>query len=303
MQVAEDSVLSHPAYGYVNQRVFQAGAPASSHWATVMAYEWFQCGLADARCSRVPRFSNPRLRYAGDPLGVAFGVGSGVTGAADAAAVLNATGPAMAALLDRPDRPNRAPVAVGTLPDRSLAPAGTLDVDVSQAFDDPDGDPLTYAVSSSSLAVVAVQSFGSRVTLTAVAPGRAVIEVTATDPGGLSATQALPVTVVRPFTDHPIVPGETPVRAVHFTELRSRIDGLRVRAGLGRFAWTDPVLRPGVTRVRLVHLLELRSALAEAYSAAGRPVPFWTDEGPVAGTTPIRAAHLMELRAAVRALE
>ena len=107
----------------------------------------------------------------------------------------------------------------------------------------------------------------------------------------------------QPFTDHPIVPGETPVRAVHFTELRTRIDGLRSAVGLGRFPWTDPVLRASVTRIRIVHLLELRSALAAAYTAAGRSTPSWTDAGAVSGATPIRAAHLMELRAAVVTLE
>ena len=301
-QVSGGGVSSHPAYGYVNQRMFGAGASPSSRWVSIMSYST-QCGLADARCSRAPRFSNPRLRYGGDVLGVRFGVGSGVTGAADAAAVLNATGPAMAALRDRPDRPNRPPVAVGTLPDRSLAPAGTLDVDVSQAFDDPDGDPLTYAVSSSAPAVVAVRALGPRVTLTAVGFGRAAIQVTATDPGRLSATQTFRVRVPAPFTDDPIVPGVTPIKAVHFTELRARIDVLREEVGLGRFPWTDPVLRPGVTRVRLAHLLELREALGAAYEAARRPVPRWTDTAPVGGTTPIRAAHLTELRAAVVALE
>ena len=70
------------------------------------------------------------------------------------------------------------------------------------------------------------------------------------------------------FTDDPLVPGVTPVRAVHFAELRSRIDALREAEGLGGFAWTDPVLTPGVTPVRLAHLLDLRSALAAAYAAA-----------------------------------
>ncbi len=111
------------------------------------------------------------------------------------------------------------------------------------------------------------------------------------------------VRVTGPFTDDPIVPGETPLRAVHFTELRMRIDGLRAAAGLARFAWTDPVLRPGITPVRLVHLLELREALSHAHAAAGRTVPRWTDATPVQGSTPIKAAHLMELRAAVLALE
>ena len=107
----------------------------------------------------------------------------------------------------------------------------------------------------------------------------------------------------RPFSDHPIVPHVTPVQALHFAELRERIDEVRAVAGLTAFSWTDPVLQAGVTPVRLVHLLELREALGAAYAAAGRPAPVWTDSGAVSGTTPIRAAHLMELRAAVLALE
>jgi hypothetical protein len=183
---------------------------------------------------------------------------------------------------------------------------GTLDVDVSPAFADPDGDALTYAVSSSVPRVVSVLAAGARVTLTALAEGTATIRVTASDPGGLTATQTFSATVgssSAPFTDPEIVPGVTPVRAVHFTELRTRIDGVRTAVGLGGFTWTDPVLTTGVTPVRLVHLLDLRSALAAAYAEAGRPAPPWTDAAPVGGATPIRAAHLMELRAAVLALE
>ena len=107
------------------------------------------------------------------------------------------------------------------------------------------------------------------------------------------------------FTDHPLVPGVTPVKAVHFTELRTRINGVLTALGglVGGFTWTDPVLSAGVTRVRLVHLLELRTAVEAAYSASGQPVPSWSDATPTAGTTPIRAVHLMELRAAVVTLE
>ena len=300
----EGGVSPHPAHGYVNQRAFAAGAARSSRWRTIMSYE-NQCADADTSCSGLLRFSNPRQSYNGDPLGVAYGEGSGVTGPADAAAVLNATGPAVALWRNRPAGANRPPAASGTLPDRALTLPGTLTVDVSPAFVDPDGDRLTYAVSSSAPQVVTVLAAGARVTLTAVGVGRATIEVTATDPGGLSATQAFTVTVASrsPFTDDPIVAGVTPVRAVHFTELRAHIDALREEAGLGRFRWTDPVLRAGVTPVRLVHLLELREALGAAYTAAGRAEPRWTDAAPTAGTTPIRAAHLTELRAAVVALE
>jgi len=205
------------------------------------------------------------------------------------------------------DPSNRPPAPAGTLRTRTLAPDGMLTVDVSRAFVDPDGDALTYTVSSSAPRVVAANAAGARVTLTAVAEGTATIRVTATDPGGLSATRSFTVTVSTtvsaPFTDDPLQPGVTPVKAVHFTELRTRIDALRSAAGLPWFSWTDPVLRAGVTRVRRVHLLELRSALIEAYGAAGRSVPRWTDASPASGTTPIRALHVTELRAAVVALE
>ena len=148
---------------------------------------------------------------------------------------------------------------------------------------------------------------GAFVMLAALSEGAATIRVAATDPGGLSVTQSfrvsVEVAVSEPFTDHPIRPGVTPVKAIHFTELRTRIDGLRSAAGLLRFSWTDPALQPGVTRVRRVHLLELRSALAEAYQAAGRATPRWTDASPAAGRTPIRALHVTELRVAVRELE
>ncbi len=305
----QEGVSPDPAYGYVNQRAFVAGAPRSSRWFTMMA-DYTQCRDADLVCTWVHRFSNSRQTVEGDPLGVPFGAGAaGVTGPADAAAVLNATGPAVALWRDRVSRANRPPEAAGTLPDRRLTGlSSTLELDVSQAFVDPDGDALTYRVASSSPAVVAVFAAGARVTLTAVGEGTAGVTVTATDPGGLSASQSFAVTVgssgtETPFTDDPIVPGVTPIRAIHFTELRQRIDALRAAAGLARVSWTDSVLRPGVTPVRLVHVLELRVALAAAYTAAGRAVPRWTDPSPTSGATPIRAAHLTELRAAVVTLE
>ena len=209
----------------------------------------------------------------------------------------------------RPDhQTNRPPVAASTLPDLVLTLPGTLDVDVSRAFADPDRDVLTYAVSSFAPQVVTVSATGTPATLTAVSAGTATVQVTATDPGGLSATQSFTATVTvttvgARFTDDPLRPGVTPVRAIHFTELRARIDALREAAGLGRYRWTDPVLRAGVTPVRLVHLTELRTALESAYEAAGRPIRRWTDPAPVQGRTPIRTVHVTELRAAVTALD
>ena len=105
------------------------------------------------------------------------------------------------------------------------------------------------------------------------------------------------------FTDHPIERGVTPVRAIHFLELRARIDRLRDRAGLPAFDWTDPTLAPGRTSIKRVHLTELRTALAQASAAGGRREPAYTDPAVTAGTTVIGEAHMMELRAAVLALE
>ena len=294
---------AHPGYGYVNQPGLAAGAARDRRWRTMMAAST-QCSDAHVVCPRILRFSNPRQTWNGDPLGVPYGTGGlGAGGPADAAAVLEVTGPAVAGLRDRPPGANRPPAVAGALPDLRLALHGALDVDVSPAFVDPDGDALTYTVSSSAPDVATVLAAGARVTVTAVAPGRAVIEVRATDADGLSAAQTFGVRVTAPFTDDPIRPGVTPIKAVHFMELRARIDLLRREAGLARFGWTDPELRAGVTPARLAHLLELRSALDEAYRAAGRTAPRWTDGAPVSGVTPVRAAHLTELRAAVVALE
>lgn len=91
--------------------------------------------------------------------------------------------------------PNRAPAAVGTLPAVELAVDETRTVDVSGAFNDPDGDALTYTASSSEVATVTVSVTGTIVTVTSVSQGRAVVTVTASDEGGDSAEQSFAVTV------------------------------------------------------------------------------------------------------------
>ena len=205
--------------------------------------------------------------------------------------------------------PNRRPERVGRLPALTIGvDEAAVSLEVQGAFRDPEGDALTYAAASSAPAVAWVTVSGSRMTVTPVAPGTATVTVWATDTGGsnISASQrftvTVPVTVPVPFTDDPLVPGVTPIKAVHFTELRARIDEVLVAAGLETFSWTDPVLTAGVTPVRRQHLDEMRAMLNVAYDRTGRARPQWTDPVLVRGTTPIKAVHLMELRAALMEL-
>jgi photosystem II stability/assembly factor-like uncharacterized protein len=104
------------------------------------------------------------------------------------------------------------------------------------------------------------------------------------------------------FTDDPLVQNTTIVRLVHLKELRGRIDSLRLRYGQNAFLWTDSNPLPGQTPIRAVHLTEMRSALNGAYFAAGLPTPTYTDD-PLMGGTTVKAIHFTELRAAVINLE
>ncbi len=93
---------------------------------------------------------------------------------------------------------NLPPSPVGSIPARAMGVGKTAIIDVSSYFTDPDGDPLAYAASSSNAVVAAVSVAGSVVTISAVAGGSATVTVTATDPGGLGATQHFEVTVAKP---------------------------------------------------------------------------------------------------------
>ena len=91
--------------------------------------------------------------------------------------------------------PNRAPVAVDTIADREVL-AGSLErVDAAAHFEDPDGDVLTYGVTSSDTSRVAVAVSGSEVAVRGQAGGTATVTVTASDPEGLAAGLSFEVTV------------------------------------------------------------------------------------------------------------
>ena len=103
------------------------------------------------------------------------------------------------------------------------------------------------------------------------------------------------------WTDDPLVPGVTPIKVTHFTELRTRINELLTGCGGTAFAFTDATLKAGETPVRAMHVIELRAALGRAYDACGGSRPAWSDPSPARGSV-IRARHLTELRDATGVL-
>ena len=116
--------------------------------------------------------------------------------------------------------PNREPVAIGSIPGRSVEPQQAVTVDVFPFFDDPDGEALSYAAASSNRGVATAAVAGATVTLTGVAVGTASITVTATDPGGLTAQQRFSVTV-RAANDAPQVVSTIPDLTVTVDEVRA----------------------------------------------------------------------------------
>ena len=91
--------------------------------------------------------------------------------------------------------PNRAPIVLGAIDARELPAGESADVDVSGHFAEPDGQELRFAFSVSDESIVSISADGPVVTIAALAKGNATVTVTATDPGGLAATQSFRATV------------------------------------------------------------------------------------------------------------
>ena len=111
---------------------------------------------------------------------------------------------------------NRPPVAVGTIPDQSLAVGGAaVSVDVSGYFNDPDGDALSYAFSSSDTNKLNASITGSTLLFTGVDEGSITITVTATDTSDLFASQIFSVAVSSQTNRTPLTVGTIPDQTVN----------------------------------------------------------------------------------------
>jgi hypothetical protein len=105
------------------------------------------------------------------------------------------------------------------------------------------------------------------------------------------------ITVAPYFTDDPLSAGMY-VKAIHFEEMRARVDALRLSRGLPAAAWADQPLTPPITIIRAMHLLQIRAALADVYAADGLPAPAYSNAS-IAPGDPIRAIDIREIRAAI----
>ena len=96
------------------------------------------------------------------------------------------------------------------------------------------------------------------------------------------------------YTDPTIAIGSTPIRAVHFTELRQAANAARTAVGLAPMTFTGTIAS-GVV-VQRIHLTELRSTVDGVRGAVGLAPVSYTDGVVTAGTTIIRRAHILDLR-------
>jgi hypothetical protein len=101
------------------------------------------------------------------------------------------------------------------------------------------------------------------------------------------------------FTDSPLQPGVTTVKAAHLQELRTAVNAVRTLAGLPAASWSDPSPSPGVTILKAAHIAQLRTALDAARQALGFAPVAYTEPTVAPGSTTVKAAHISELRLGV----
>ncbi len=204
--------LTGSNYGYVNQRMFEPGAPESARWNTIMAYPNQCSDVLDSWCAWLPYFSNPDKTYKGDPMGVpADHPSTGVDGPADAVGILNDRREIMANY--RPSSTSPTPRMGLALSQYWLAEKGGVST-VTATLHRPSSEDTTVTISASpsdavslsanvTLTVPAGQSVSrGGVTITGVnngdQTGDVIVEVSATaeNPSSLGVIAPEPVELV-----------------------------------------------------------------------------------------------------------
>ncbi|WP_339288179.1 S-layer homology domain-containing protein [Paenibacillus sp. FSL E2-0201] len=123
---------------------------------------------------------------------------------------------------------NHAPVVQKNIdPISALITSGTQNVDISNVFIDPDGDPLTFVASSSDAGVATVSVNGNRLNLVPVHSGTATITITVMDGRGgintatfvFTVTSNQPPIVISEITTQLLTPGITAPRTFDLGQL------------------------------------------------------------------------------------
>ncbi|MEK4454579.1 S-layer homology domain-containing protein [Paenibacillus sp. FSL L8-0506] len=123
---------------------------------------------------------------------------------------------------------NHAPVAQNNIdPISALITNGVQNVDISNVFIDPDGDPLTFAAASSDASVATVSVNGNHLNLVPVDSGTALITITAMDSQGgvntatfvFTVTSNQPPIAISGITTQLLTPGITAPRIFDLAQL------------------------------------------------------------------------------------
>ncbi|MEK3863846.1 S-layer homology domain-containing protein [Paenibacillus sp. FSL H7-0716] len=123
---------------------------------------------------------------------------------------------------------NHAPVVQNNIdPISALITSGVQNVDISNVFIDPDGDPLTFAAASSDTSVATVSVNGNHLNLVPVNSGTAMITITAMDGQGgvntstfvFTVTSNQPPIAISGITTQLLTPGITAPRIFDLAQL------------------------------------------------------------------------------------
>ena len=193
-------------------------------------------------------------------------------------------------------QPNQPPVTVGRIPAQTLGVgSGAQTLDVSAYFSDPDGDTLSYQVSSNNTSTATASLSGTTLT---VSPGRtagsAAITVMASDGSGATETQTFTVTVSPPTPQNrpPVTVGRIPAQTLgvgsgaqtldvsaYFSDpdgdtLRYQVSSSRISVVRASLSANQVILTPvsaGTATIRVTATDPSQRSVTQAFTATVRP--------------------------------
>jgi hypothetical protein len=139
---------------------------------------------------------------------------------------------------------------------------------------------------------------GLTFTQTGLASGAYAYMVTARNGSGNPISSSnVAVIYTGTFTDDPLQPNVTLIKAAHLTELRTAVNSVQTALGFGATSWT-PVITAGTSPISAADITNLRNALDTALTTRiGAAATPWLDPS----LTVIKMVHISQLRARIRA--